>query len=142
MRARHLLRPVVVRFLIVGASGCVVNTAALSIVYGHGHVTLPLASAVSSEVAIITNYLLNDTWTFPGTSASWMRFARFNVVACAGLGLAALIVWVLVEHVGMDYLLANLVALAVSGTLNLGLSATWVWGQARANHYRLQPGRR
>ena len=124
---RRLANPVLVRFLIVGASGCVVNSAALTITYGLAHFALPIAAALSSEVAIIANYLLNDTWTFRGIGVSWMRFAKFNFVAGVGLGQAALSVWLLVEFLKVEYLLANLVALAFSGVLNFGLSATWIW---------------
>lgn len=125
----RLANPVLVRFLIVGASGCVVNSAALTITYGLAHFALPIAAALSSEVAIIANYLLNDTWTFRGIGVSWMRFAKFNFVAGVGLGQTALSVWLLVEFLKLEYLLANLVALAFSGVLNFGLSATWIWRQ-------------
>lgn len=125
----RLANPVLVRFLIVGASGCVVNSAALSITYGLAHLPLPLAAALSSEVAIIANYLLNDTWTFRGIGVSWMRFAKFNFVAGVGLSQVALSVWLLVVFLKVEYLLANLVALAFSGVFNFGLSATWIWRQ-------------
>jgi putative flippase GtrA len=140
----RLANPVLVRFLIVGASGCVVNSAALTITYGMAHFALPIAAALSSEVAIIANYLLNDTWTFRGIGVSWMRFAKFNFVAGVGLGQAALSVWLLVEFLKVEYLLANLAALAFSGVLNFGLSATWIWrrpasGPALAATHRGRP---
>ncbi len=124
---QRLASPILVKFAIVGVSGCVVNSAVLSITYGIVHLALPAAVALSSEVAIIGNYLLNDTWTFGGVRVSWVRFAKFNFVACVGLGQAALSVWLLVEFLKMEYLLANLLGLVLSGLLNFGLSATWIW---------------
>jgi len=124
---RWLAAPVFVRFLIVGAGGCAVNSAALSITYGLAHLWLPAAAALSSEVAIVANYLLNDIWTFRSVGPSWTRFLKFNFVACVGLGMTAVGVWVLVEYARMEYLLANLLALTLAGGFNLGLSASWIW---------------
>jgi putative flippase GtrA len=119
-----------VRFATAGAGGLAVSSLGLSVLYGLGHLTLPLASGVSSELAIIANYLLNETWTFAGGLPSWTRFAKFNVVAVAGLALAALGVWGLVEGLRMQYLLANLVASMASGALSFGLTVRWIWGRS------------
>jgi len=127
---QRLASPILIKFMIVGASGGVVNSAVLSITYGVAHLALPLAVALSSEVAIVANYLLNDTWTFRGVGVSWTRFAKFNFVACLGLGQAALSVWLLVEYLKVEYLLANLLGLGFSGAVNFGLSATWIWRRA------------
>jgi putative flippase GtrA len=115
--------------MVAGVGGLAVNSLALLILYGLGHLTLPLASVVSSELAIITNYLLNDGWTFPGSLPSWTRFAKFNTVAVIGLGLAALCLWGLVKALKMQFLLANVLALMASGLLTFGFSTSWVWGR-------------
>jgi len=127
---QRLASPILVKFMIVGACGCVVNSVVLSITYGLAHIALPVAVIVSSEVAIVANYLLNDSWTFRGVGVSWTRFAKFNFVACLGLAQAALSVWLLVEYLKVEYLLANLLGLGFSGAVNFGLSATWIWRQA------------
>jgi hypothetical protein len=55
---QRLTSPILVKFMIVGASGCVVNSAVLSITYGPAHLSLSLAVALASEVVIIVaNYL-------------------------------------------------------------------------------------
>lgn len=127
---QRLASPILVKFMIVGACGFVVNSVVLSITYGLAHIALPVAVIVSSEVAIVANYLLNDSWTFRRVGVSWTRFAKFNFVACLGLAQAALSVWLLVEYLKVEYLLANLLGLGFSGAVNFGLSATWIWRQA------------
>lgn len=119
-----------VRFATAGAGGLVVSSLGMSLLYGLGHLTLPLAAGVSSELAIIANYLLNEWWTFASGLPSWARFARFNLVAALGLAVAALGVWALVEGLRMQFLLANLVASMASGALSFGLTVRWIWGRS------------
>src|SRR5687767_6577737 len=59
---QSLARPL--RFGLVGLSGVVVNTAALwGLARGAGLPVL-LASVLATEMAILSNFLLNDRWTF------------------------------------------------------------------------------
>lgn len=118
-----------IRFATAGAGGLGVSSLSLSILHGLAHLTFPLASGASSELAIVTNYLLIEVWTLPGSLPSWTRFVKFNAAAIAGLGVAALGAWGLVQWLNMQYLLANLVALVASGLLSFGLSVRWIWGR-------------
>jgi putative flippase GtrA len=116
-----------IRFAVVGAVGVGVNSAALSLLYRLAHVALPLSSALSTELAIASNFLLDNHWTFAQRGRSWTRFLKFNLTALAGLVLTALTVWFLVDRLRMHYLLANVLALGGSGALNYLLSTTWIW---------------
>ena len=51
------------RFAAVGASGVVVNLGALALLTTAG-LTPTLASALAIQVSILTNFFLNDFWTF------------------------------------------------------------------------------
>lgn len=59
--------------------------------------------------------------------SAWRRFARFNVVGLAGVGLQLSLVAVLV-HGGADYRLASVAALMVTLMHNFGWHARWTWG--------------
>lgn len=60
--ARHALR--LTRFVLVGGCGVLVNTGVLfCLVAVLGWHQLP-AAAVATEIAIISNFILNDRWTF------------------------------------------------------------------------------
>jgi len=76
----------------VGASGVVVNLAALGLLAGVLHVHEVAASALAIEISIVSNFALNDSFTFRdrvlGAGAGRLeRLARYNVVSLVGLGL-------------------------------------------------------
>lgn len=75
-------------FCLVGASGVVVDMGVLALLVTWTPLPLWLAKAVACEVAIASNFLGNDRWTFRGTGGGpgrGHRFLRFNGVALAGL---------------------------------------------------------
>jgi putative flippase GtrA len=126
--ARAKLRRAV-KFGVVGATGTAVNTAVLYLLDRRAGLPLWLSSALAVELAIISNYLLNDRWTFAARRPSFRRFAKFNVASLAGLGLNVTTVWFL-ARAGVYFLAANLVGIAAAVTANYALSVTWVWRRA------------
>lgn len=122
---QHLWR--VGRFLLVGAVGAIVNTGALFLF--HEEVQLPLifASALAVELAIASNFIWNNRWTFGRRELSLRRFARFNLVSLGGLAITSITVWTLATELGLNYLLANLVGIGLATSWNLAGSFTWIW---------------
>ena len=118
-----------VKFALVGASGALVNSAVLHVLYEHWHLPLLAASGAAVELAVISNYLLNDRWTFAAESRSFGRFARFNLSSLGGLAVNVLAVLVL-SRFGLPVLEANLVGIAAGFAANFALSSTWVWAAA------------
>jgi putative flippase GtrA len=116
----------IVKFMLVGGSGAVLNTAVLYLLYQRLHMPLVAASAVAVELAVVNNFLLNDRWTFATRSRSLQRFAKFNVSSLGGLAVNVLSVWFLARH-GLPVLVANLAGIAAGMAVNLTLSVTWVW---------------
>src|SRR5262249_17019705 len=56
---QRLASPILVKFMIVGACGCVVNSAVLSITYGLAHIALPVAGVVWFAVGVVGDCLVN-----------------------------------------------------------------------------------
>jgi putative flippase GtrA len=115
------------RFLLVGGSGVVVNSAALFALYQWAGLPLVVASAVAVELAIASNFFWNDRWTFGRASLSLARFARFNLVSVLGLLITTSTIWVLVHLAGMHYLLANLAGITLATTTNFLVNFEWTW---------------
>jgi dolichol-phosphate mannosyltransferase len=116
-----------VRFLVVGASGVVVNSATLFVLYQVLGMPLLWASAMSVELAIANNFVWNDRWTFHLRGSPMARFVKFNVVSLGGLALTAGTLWVLVQQADVNYLLANLAGMSLAAVCNFAASVLWTW---------------
>jgi dolichol-phosphate mannosyltransferase len=92
---REILRRYIrfLKFGAVGASGVVVNLGVLALLtnlwgMGSSIALKDLAYAISVEVSILTNFLLNDAWTFQDRKAAsgpfWRRGLRFHLVSLVG----------------------------------------------------------
>src|SRR5215470_15406666 len=85
------------KFGAVGCTGAGVNTVALYMLSRELGMPLAAASAVAVELAAISNYLLNERWTFTIHAVSVKRLAKFNLTSLAGLGINVLTVWSLTQ---------------------------------------------
>jgi putative flippase GtrA len=115
------------KFAIVGVCGVLVNSAFLALLYSALHLPLFPSSVVAVEMSIVSNYLLNDRWTFTRPSPSWRRFFKFNLACAGALAVTPTVVWLLHE-VGLHFLVANLIGIAAGAVLNFAASTLWVWG--------------
>jgi dolichol-phosphate mannosyltransferase len=119
------------KFIAVGLSGTLVNEGILLLVnsltdWNHFVRLIP-----GIEVSIITNFLLNDTFTFAdrrtGKTASFFRrLTRFNFIALAG----AFINWgvgTLLITQGVNDYLALFIGIVVAFVWNYFLSTVWAW---------------
>ena len=119
------------RFLVVGGTGVLVNSLALLVLFQWTHLALVLASVLAAELAIVNNFYWNDRWTFKRTQLSLRRFARFNLVSLAGLVITTGTLWILVRHLGVYYLTANLLGIALATAWNFVANSLWTWGGAQ-----------
>jgi dolichol-phosphate mannosyltransferase len=106
----------VVKFAAAGATGIVVNSAALwLLVTGFGFAVL-LGAALATQASTTWNYFLTDRLVFNGHKARpwWQRFLGFAAVNNLMLvGRLPLLAW-LVAVVGVHYLAANVITLLAS----------------------------
>jgi dolichol-phosphate mannosyltransferase len=124
------------KFLMVGASGTLVNVVVFwSIHHGLGGRVLT-AGVIAGLVATFTNFILNNAYTWAdrrGKSASGFvqRLGKYYVATWAGyavyLGLLSAL-----THVGVIPMLANLLAIGVGGLLNYLAHNAWTWREHRA----------
>jgi len=119
------------KFLVVGGTGMLVSSLALLILFQWAHLPLVVASALATELAIVNNFCWNDHWTFGRTHLSLSRFVKFNLVSLAGLAITVCTLWILVNHLGLYYLAANLLGIALATAWNFAANSFWTWGGAR-----------
>ena len=121
-----------VRFCLVGASGVLVNMGLLWLLTEFAGLFYLLSAAISIESSIISNFLLNDLFTFPDRRAKGVkhllkRLWKFNVVSLAGLGLNMAVLWLLTDIWGIYYLLSNLFGIALATLWNYLVNFWWTW---------------
>ena len=139
---RHLLRlrfarwPMgkFLRFGIVGFSGVFVNMGVLYLLRNILHLELTRSLIVAAEMAIISNFLWNDLWTFgdiskrqPGNRQRLKRLLKFNTICLMGLILNVLLVNLMFNIFGMNEYLANLIAIAAVTLWNFWINMKLSW---------------
>jgi dolichol-phosphate mannosyltransferase len=138
------------RFCVVGGSGVVVDMLvlhALASPHGLGW-NLTVSKAIAAEVALFTNFLLNDGWTFRSTDRlrparpPWLgRLARFNLICTAGIGLSVALLNVQVRFLGLNLYVANFVAIVVASLWNFVMVRRYGWRVGSRTEPPSQPAR-
>jgi len=135
-KIREKIRVPLKRFIsygLVGLSGVFVD---MSIFYLLGTLSWGLTSSkiVSSEVAVLNNFLWNDLWTFRDISSlqtGWekliKRFLKFNLICLIGIGLNLIILNLLYNYLGINKNLANLIAIAIVTIWNFWFNLKLSW---------------
>jgi dolichol-phosphate mannosyltransferase len=122
--------PRAARFSAVGIVGVGINTAVLYLLVAFGGWNHLAAAAVSTETAILCNFLLNDRWTFRGAGSRHsrpQRLLRYNAIALGGLCISLGVLAALTLLLGMHYLVANLIAIGAATVWNYVVNARITW---------------
>src|SRR5689334_15014078 len=129
---RRFARPL--RFGVVGASGIVVNSAILWVLVRELHLALTLGSLIATETATLSNFVLNDRWTFRGASERppLGRLLRFNGVALGGMAITAAALTALTSYSQLHLLAANLLAVAAATAWNYVVNSRWTWSSRQS----------
>ena len=116
-----------VKFNVVGLSGVAVNEGVLvtlaTLVY------YVYASAIAIEISIVTNFILNDFWTFRdrrhGSFVS--RFLKFNGLMLIGLAVNLAILYAGTNYLSVNYALSNLFGIGAAFLVRYWLSLRYAW---------------
>jgi putative flippase GtrA len=134
------------KFNFVGAMGIAVQFAALFLLRGIFHFHYLAATAVAVEAAVVHNFVWHEQFTWidrtgvnqierGGTRIKWrrslLRFLRFQLAngAVSIVGNLALMK-AMVGEGHMNYLVANLIAIALCSLANFLVSEEWVFQES------------
>jgi dolichol-phosphate mannosyltransferase len=130
-----------VRFCLVGVSGVAVNLGALWFFKARLGLSDLAAAALAVETAMVSNFALNDAWTFSDLRRSqvrvagrFVRFLRFNLVCAVGALVNIGAFAVLTSLWGFHYMVGGVVGIGVAAVVNYVLNTivTWEKGQSAA----------
>jgi dolichol-phosphate mannosyltransferase len=120
------------KFCLVGLSGVGVNEGLLWLLKEKANLAYLGSAAIAIETSIITNFILNNFYTFrqrnePGAKAFFSRLMKFNMVSLVGLGINLGILGLFTEVFGINYLVSNLIGIAIAFIWNYLLNTWWTW---------------
>ena len=120
------------KFCAVGALGTLINTGILWLLTERFGLYYLLSSVFSIETAIISNFLLNDRFTFAdrrrtAPSPFWIRMLKYNLISLSGLVINIGVLWLLTSAAGVYYLLSNLAGIAAATLWRFTINSRWTW---------------
>lgn len=120
------------KYCIVGITGMVINTAVLILLTSSGSYYI-LSSIFAGEISILSNFVMNDYWTFnefvvSGKSYSYMtRAIYYNWTRVGMIFTNALVLYILTEFLSIDYVISNIVAMATGVLWGYFSAIKMVW---------------
>jgi dolichol-phosphate mannosyltransferase len=122
------------KFLIVGGFGTIVNTFMLftltEFVFNNYLYSAPLAI----ETSIITNFLLNDNWTWKGIGEkgkkkSFLRLAKYNSAMICSMVINIILLFLMTSFIGIYYLISNVISIAIVTAINYLINDKIIWNK-------------
>ena len=117
-----------IKFNVVGLVGVAVNEGVFLALRAEGAYYV-YASAVAIEVSIISNFFLNDYWTFRDRRHGHIavRLAKFNGLMLIGLAVNLAILYACTAYLGIDSAISNLIGIGAAFLLRYWLSVRFAW---------------
>ncbi len=127
---RRLNTPLLVQFIkfgIVGISNTLITFAVYTLLLKVFGVWYLAASAIGFTAGAINGFLLNRAWTFREHVGDALTPVRWGAVQCSGLALNEGLLYLFVDRVGLDKLLAQACATAIVTVLTFLANRAWTF---------------
>lgn len=137
-RAKEILASHLFKFAVVGGIGFVINLVALAVLSAPAvGIEAGNASAIGAEIAIVSNFLFNNFWTFSERKVSTLggilkKFVQFNIAS-----LGAVIIQKVVVGLGTQYTSASykflwfVLAVGIGMVLNYIIYSKVIWKKTK-----------
>ena len=121
------------RFVVVGALAAGIQLALLWLFVDYVGLNYLVGATIAIEITIVCSYVLNNAWTFrasqnTGVADYLAGLVKTNLVRGTAIPIQLGVLAALVEWGEVMYLLANVVAILVSGVYRFVLDSQWTWG--------------
>lgn len=112
-----------IRFMIVGGLGFIINLTVLYVVHGVSGLSIAISQIIGAETAILSNFYWHSRWTYKEAAEKPLptRLLQFHASAWVGSGITSAVVIVLVKQFNVFY-----PAALVIGSLS-GLLWNYLW---------------
>lgn len=121
------------RFVTVGAFTAGIQMVLLWLFVDTGGLNYLVGATIAIEITIILAYALNNAWTFQddrntGRTDYLVGLLKTNIVRGTAIPIQLAVLYAFVEWAGLLYLVANAIAIFISGIYRYVLDARWTWG--------------
>ncbi len=122
------LKPYLGKFSLVGISGIVVNQGCLTLFVSVFGFSLSIAGILAIELSILSNFLLNNFWTWKDNKIGsfLQRFVKYHAVTLLSGGVNYLILLTLTSF-GFHYFISNLIGMGFAALANFILNHFWTF---------------
>ena len=104
----------ILKFGIVGVIATIIDFAVLYILTEFIHIHYLVSSIISFTVSVIFNYILSIKWVFEVNHKQTKKdFILFVVLSVIGLGINELIMYLMVDKLGIHYMFTKIFATGV-----------------------------
>ena len=119
-----------IKYCIVGTTGIVLNTLILLFSTEVLRIFYLLSSAIAYEISILTNFILNDRWTFKDfvTSKSFLnRALQYNWTQIISVIFGILLLYAFTEFLFINYIISNLISIVITTLFRYYMCMAIVW---------------
>lgn len=121
------------KFAAVGTLAAGIQMVLLWFFVEFGGLNYLVAAAISIEITIVLQYVLNNHWTFAtmknvGSTDFLSGLLKTNVVRGTAIPIQLGILFALVTWGSIPYLYANALAILLTGVYRFVFDARWTWG--------------
>jgi putative flippase GtrA len=121
------------RFVVVGAITAGIQMALLWLFVDAAGLNYLIGATIAIEITIVLSYVFNNAWTFrasrnTGVSEYLSGLLKTNLVRGTAIPIQLGVLYALVEWASVMYLVANAVAIFLSGLYRFALDSQWTWG--------------
>ncbi len=117
-------------FMCVGLSGVGINLIIYDVLIKAFSFNALLAGIISASTAVVTNFILNDkyTWSDQKNNQKHQRLIKYVIVSLLGMAVNVSVLGLLFYGFSLNYLLSNIFGIAISSITNFKLNDMWTWG--------------
>jgi putative flippase GtrA len=130
-RSRAEIFRLFLKFAGVGVFGTLAHYATLVLLVESFGIGAVFGSSAGFAVGALVNYLLNYRFTFQSSRRHTEALPRFYFVAMFGFLFNALIMWVLVQGLGMHYLISQILATGIVLIWNFAANLIWTFAEKK-----------
>jgi dolichol-phosphate mannosyltransferase len=119
------------KFLVVGSIGFIINTIILELMVRF-HYNPAIGSAVGAECAIVSNFILNNSWTFKSKKVSGfkqiIKFIQFNLTSFGAVIIQSGTVWTGITISGVSmYRIWYMLGVTIGLVWNYSMYSRIIW---------------